>query len=486
MLKDGPQSTETSQKRLNPAAASFIPAKCTSSKAEVTTLTKRHGHSQLEQLPPELQVRLTAQLPLQDLVSLSHVSAAYRAITCSMIIPDRLAPIIEQYKTCFSKLQSLSPPLQIRRTRRIAQNVSQRYFVGSIEATWPRRTMPIVKADKHKLVLATGSNLWTRLDRHPWRRISLGKPHLQDITALTLTDQADIVIVGFADGRVQRIRLGGTAPGITTLKAAPGTCLQSLDFDVQSQCLLSAAKLDFSQSRITYGNASLVLTSKVWVAKLLETATFALGLKSLEPLSVHRQAPDGSIMPIWTMPTLANIGNCQAIAPLSPNLILTGWYSRLGAALFDTRLRPSREPVIDLRNKFDASANVSIATMNRGHGYHIFSGSSEHHIIHKFDLRRPGCWDDTHKKMSLDWREAPRETYDIFLQDILANSPNMRYRAGPIYSLVAEHEKVYAATDQNLVSLDFEAIANDRAAPVRYFDFAQLKTLKSRSDDRSF
>jgi hypothetical protein len=267
--------------------------------------------------------------------------------------------------------------------------------------------------------------------------------------------------IGFADGQCTLIRFTRQADSkgkfhqVVGKQQRIGSSMRSIDYDCGSRGLLSASKVGYGTSIIQYNDNSMSLAAKVWTAKLLDSSTFAVGTKSRTPLNVFDLSSAGHKKAIWSLSRDKN-ESCLAVELIAANLLLTGWFSDHGTSLFDTRLAPMNGAVLRCKHRYDVAAHTAIATVKHGSVHHIYSGSNMDGKLHKFDIRKPS-------EASSSWSTSLGTDYGMFLHG--------RGSSGPIYSVIAEFEKVYAATETRLLSIDYAAKPDRGMTTVVFEDY---------------
>lgn len=407
----------------------------------VDTIVGELHLSLFETLPDSVLILIFDQLSSLELCKVAAVSQRTRSIVVNFNIRDRIRSnrfttvtgkskghLTDRYKTAKKSLERLSTPIQLLRMEGAARNRAAGRFSITQEATWHHKAMPVLKADASKMVLAVGNDLWSSCNSEAWTISRQGKPGIGDISDLAFTEVTDEIIVGFVDGRIERLRLGLNGESehasvlLHCLRAQSRNSVEAIDYDTRSKGLLSV----YLHGQLILNWSNINIGSRPWCTRyLIGGNKIATGTRSNTALKIHEAMPSGLQSVRNYATTESSPTSVFAIEPTSDNLLLSGWYD--GATrLYDLRAS-SNQPVSCWRDPYGDAAIYSLATTDNA----IYAGSAIDGVVHFFDFR------NTNRGSG----------FSLFL--------GPKAERGPVYSLVSEHEAVYGATERSVMGANF-------------------------------
>lgn len=413
----------------NPRAVVFEPHQ---SRTDVQSIT--HATS-LNSLPTVVLITIIECIEYQEILQLSQVSRRIRAIIALFVIPDRYRQTLKSYKTKRTEFMVSSPVLQLIRLEQAHQHLCTLKFSINEEARWPQKTMPILRANADYLLLASGHELWAKSPGREWSVFKMGIPGAGDISAIATTKISDEILLGFVDGRIQLVKLPGSSskygrPQILQSASPLGNmCVEAMDFDHSTGATLSA----FRNGQVKVNQASFDLDARPWCSRFIQAGCItASGCKSKMPLVIHDFGQAKPRVVRTYSKESSEVSSVYAIRNMTPATILSAWYDGT-TRLHDLRSAQDR-PATIWRDAFDDSASYSLATL----GNTIFTGSAQNCTVRIYDIRKPS-----------------QKLYNASL--FLGG----KIERGPVYSLVAEHEKLFGATETSVRSIDFWHTSSD-------------------------
>ncbi|ODQ53472.1 hypothetical protein SAICODRAFT_18957 [Saitoella complicata NRRL Y-17804] len=381
------------------------------------------------------------------------------------------------------------------------------FTASLISRRWRGKSMPVVRVNGKKIVVGVGPELhllWLgqqdstppppaprrgfRQDRslsggttRPWQVWKLGKDGVDDVTDIVLVEGTeDEAIVSHVNGNVFRVRLprkGQThVPEILHhYKLSKGT-VQSISMAGKDKLLAASStsqEISLFDLRDAAENTSKPLTtiflpSRPWIVYPTSPNEFAIGSSGTHPLSFHTLTPS-SIVQTYAFPASDYNLTKSAVYGLcsyTPSTLLSGWYD--GAVrLHDLRAPPLSTPQLELefRDPHDAMSAVYSLTTNGPGGHQIIAGAARNGVIRVWDAR----YASTSKQKDGGW--------SIFLG---------RERS-PVYSVQAEHGKIFASTESGVYELDFassDILGDSKEAQVKRKLKGRREILYKGEEDR--
>ena len=338
----------------------------------------------------------------------------------------------------------------------------ERKFVA--QSLWQRlrfKCMARIKVDGNKVVCGLGSELHyaevlksesstSKLRRYresncfnigDWRSYNLGQTGPNDVTDICLIpSDSSAILIAQANGLLRRIRLSSENIQTEVIYSSAHKVINSIDVSLSSDALFAASsrkhkrhEISMYQYRHPTNVMSCQMENKPWVLQILPNAgKLAIGTASDKPLEIRDFTSSG------LYDEGHHLGSSQdakrvavyAIQSISshPELLLAGYYDG-HTQLFDVR-EPSRVAQMTLFDPYDYSPTYSLAQASE---YRIIAGGAVNGILRMWDLRY------FRKNESSGW------------------SAYLGKDRSPVYSLAAEHSRVFAATQSTLWGLDFSA-----------------------------
>lgn len=397
-----------------------------------------YPQSRFEDLPDHLLILIFEELATLDLQAVAGSSRRLREIVLGFSVHDRIRELLSfssgsgsrintiLYKTVRPEFESLSLLSRLLRLEAVYKNQEKRYFSIVQEASWHHKAMPVLKADPYKMVLAAGNELWTSFEGSEWTISRLARPGIGDISDIALTGVMDEVLISFVDGRIERVKIGPESRNgqayrvLKRHRSESQNAVEAIDYLPNSDAILSV----YQHGQMIVNWSNIKIGSRPWCTRFIGSGKrIATGTRAQSPLLIHEVSPT-ELRLARSYSISENRSSVFAVESISEDLVLSGWYDGC-TYMHDLRIS-SPEPVSSWRNPYEDAAVYSLAHS----GNNLYSGSALNGTVRIFDLRQPKLGSGI--SLFLGAKEK-----------------------GPVYSLVAEHERVFGALETGVRGLDF-------------------------------
>ena len=404
---------------LNPHAKAFKP---------------RNSSSLIEDLPIPIIIQIVELLSLADLLCLAYTCRRLRTVLSRFSIPDRLKKYNMTLLTRYHDFRAETPTMQLRRAEMVRQNRTKMRFGITDEARWQYRTAPILRADDRKLVLCNGNELWVSIDGAPWDTTRLGKPGMGDITGIVLIDARDEILISSVNGSITRYRvdIGRKALALDSVQTRPAEnnekyAVESIDLH-ENQALVLAAYRD---KVLIIGHASTMLPGRPWCTKYLSSTSVVSGCRGTKALVVHDYA-ESTIRLLRTYTSAHMSTSVFDVMTQANGTIISAW-SDGTTRLHDLRSQ-NTDAEISWSDPFDDNASYCLA----GHDQTLYTGSARNGTLRVYDIR---------------FAKGQISNSSVFLGGL--------DERGPLYSIIAEHERVVGAFQTSVRAMEYWPSGNN-------------------------
>ncbi|KAF8895367.1 hypothetical protein BD779DRAFT_1434247 [Infundibulicybe gibba] len=442
-------------------------------------------------LPTDVLILIFYHLSATELAVLSSCCRAFTDMVTELGWSCYLRANRRPSSSLSQSIALWSPKERVRYEFMADRSWSRSEFVARpLSRPWQGRVQPLLAINTKRLIIAAGSNIHSYTFGHSENG---GSPPVKlegvfplvgnhgqkrNITSITFIDDHgsnDTLYMAYQDGDVERIQLRPIGPAespsltgsISEDISLTGDFVESLSSAGNTLLSLSsngrASVINTSTPSLVAG--SIDLQCRGWASHLTTHSSgpyAAFGTSSKTPLTVHAitsdrlsQSPFAVLTTSCTDDTLSSSAVYGiARAPLSspwgasPQIIVSGWFDGQ-ARCYDLRsssrvhaLSPrGPAPLRPVLTLSDPRSYESIYSISCGGGFssHIAAGTARHSVISIWDVR------------------SPNTGWSVYAP---GNDPS------PVYSLVLESSRLFAATQSRPFVYDFGPYVNHNTYPL--------------------